>query len=177
MKKSMAFALGLAAVTACSTKRQASEAPSLSPITKTKTTAIGAASHVPAAIVYRTTKDYDSHVPVTMDETRTRITSYPAPTDIRTADGYATPTPLCGGYLLDRRGITPNTAFLDYTYAEYAALEATPSAEELVKHVIDKHPIAELYVLPLTVHEAWADTTRCNAIISGGFVGCKAMTK
>lgn len=177
MRNTTALAIGLAALAACSSKRQASEAPSFSPITATATKAIGGAGHVPAAIIYRTTGHYDNNVPVTMDETRTRIMSYPAPADLRAADGYATPLPLRNGYLLDRRGMTRTTAFLDYTYAEYAALETTPSAGELAKHVIDKHPIAELYLLPITTHEALGDTARCNAIISSGFAGCEAVVK
>lgn len=112
-----------------------------------------------------------------MDEAHIRITSYPAPSDLRTADGYATPVPLRGGYLLDRRGVTQATAFLDYTYAEYAALEVSPSADELLAHIIDKHPIAELYRLPITLHKALADTARCNAMISSGFAGCQTVVK
>jgi len=177
MNKCTALAIGLAALAACSAKRQASETASFSPITKTSPAAVGTVAHVPQAVVYRTTKNYDNNVLVTMDETHTLIVAYPAPSDLRTADGCATPLPLCNGYLLDRRGITKTTAFLDYTYAEYAALESSPSATELAAHIIDKHPIAELYLLPITTHEALGDTARCNAFISSGFAGCKVVAK
>ena len=74
----------------------------------------------------------------------TRIVSYPAVSDVR---GLPYPTPLADGYLLDNRGIGRNVAFLSYTYEEYAALPATPSPEELMEKVIDKHPLLEIHFL------------------------------
>ena len=61
--------------------------------------------------------------------------------------GLPYPTPLADGYLLDNRGIGRNVAFLSYTYEEYAALPATPSPEELMEKVIDKHPLLEIHFL------------------------------
>lgn len=137
----------------------------------------GKASHLPKAVVYRTTMDYDNHVPITMNDARTEIVSYPAPSDLLSPNGYATPIALADGYLLDRRGVTKNTVFLDYTYEEYAALRSTPSRTELTNHIIDKRPIAEMYTLPITTSEAVADTTQCNAIVRNGFKGCTQIVK
>ncbi len=98
----------------------------------------------PPVVVYKTTKDYSRNVPVGLSADGTRIVSYPAVSDVR---GLPYPTPLADGYLLDNRGIGRNVAFLSYTYEEYAALPATPSPEELMEKVIDKHPLLEIHFL------------------------------
>ena len=124
----------------------------------------------PAAVVYRTARDYTNNVPVTMNANRTRITSYPDPADLRNAE--AKPLPLADGYLLDRRGITTTTAFLDYTYEQYAALPEAPDRATLTAHIIDRNPFTEMYSLPITASEARTDTARCRAFITAGFKGC-----
>ena len=43
--------------------------------------------------IYKTRKDYSRLVPVLMDETRTRIVSYPAPTDLKTNGKLASSWP------------------------------------------------------------------------------------
>ena len=98
----------------------------------------------PPGVVYKTTKDYSCNVPVGLSADGTHIVSYPAVSDVR---GLPYPTPLADGYLLDNRGIGRNVAFLSYTYEEYAALPATPSPEELMEKVIDKHPLLEIHFL------------------------------
>lgn len=85
--------------------------------------------------------DYD-RVPVMLNASGSAIVSYPAPSDLRTGDGYCLPTRLADGYLLDNRGIGPNVAFLDYTYAQYAALPATPTVGELMQHIVSRKPLA-----------------------------------
>lgn len=98
----------------------------------------------PVVYVYKTKADYFHHVPVLMDEARTRILSYPAPGDLKLGDGLRLPTPLDQGYLLDNKGIGPNVAFLTYTYEEYSRLPEAPSMEELMTHILDKYPLSEL---------------------------------
>ena len=66
-------------------------------------------------------------VPVLMEEGRTRILAYPAPSDLKTGDVLCLPTPLEDGYLLDNRGIGLNVAFLAYTYEEYSKFTEPPS--------------------------------------------------
>ena len=68
------------------------------------------------AIVYKTIKDFSDFVPVIMNAERTKIVSYPAPTDLSLS---AKPTALKNGYWLDNRGISENVVFLNYTYKAY----------------------------------------------------------
>ena len=135
----------------------------------------GTSGVIPRAVVYRTVADFHDKVPVTMDVARTAIVSYPDPKDVRVGKGYAVPVALRDGYWLDRRGINVNTAFLDYTYEAYAALEKAPSMEVLKKHLLHTHPLTVLYVLPISHSEAQADTSRCNSIIANGFKGCVSL--
>ena len=96
-------------------------------------------------IIYKTSKDYREKVPVSLDESRQKILNYPGRNDIYTDGRLAYPTPLKKGYLLDNRGINGNVAFLDYTYEEYSKLEKTPSATELMGHILDNDPLVEMY--------------------------------
>ena len=75
---------------------------------------------------------------------RKTILSYPPPKDLRTRDGLAVPLKLENGWLLDRRGIGMNVAFLRMTYAEYAALENAPSLAELDAAITDRDPLTDL---------------------------------
>lgn len=95
--------------------------------------------------IYKMKKDYSQHVPVTMDAARTRVVSYPAPTDLKTNGKLAVPTPLDNGFWLDNRGINENVAFLSYTYEEYSQLTEAPTSEELMKHIIDNDPLTEIH--------------------------------
>ncbi|MFN8288242.1 MAG: hypothetical protein U0V74_15915 [Chitinophagales bacterium] len=99
------------------------------------------------AVVYKTKGDYSMNVPVTMNESKTEIVAYPAPTDVYYKGVLAYPSPLKKGYLLDNRGIGPNTVFLKYTYADYAKLTTAPTLKEMGDAIIDKDPFLEIYNL------------------------------
>jgi hypothetical protein len=99
----------------------------------------------PACIVYKTKKNYDQNVPVILSADKLNILSYPDIKDVYVNGTLALPTPLSKGYLLDNRGIGPDVAFLSYTYEEYGKLPATPSSTELLKKIIDKDPVLEMY--------------------------------
>lgn len=125
-----------------------------------------APAFLPRAVVYRTNGDYDDRVPVTLDATRASIVSYPAPTDVTEA---SVPLVMSDGWLLDRRGgISMNSAFLDWTYAQYAAMPHAPSIAEIMAHIIPEARVTAIRILPLTATEAAADTARVNAIIRIG---------
>ncbi len=128
-------------------------------------------SALPRAVIYRTDSDYRNQVAVTLSEDGNRIVSFPDPQDI--VPSQATPIALANGYLLDRRGINKNTAFLDYTYVEYACLPATPSISELMKHIVKKNAVTEIYVLPIKASEAAKNTALCNEFIANGFENCE----
>jgi len=99
------------------------------------------------AVIYQTKADYSKNVPVTLSDDKTQIVSYPAPSDVYYQGQLAYPTKLEKGYLLDNRGITPNSAFLKLTYEEYSKLKEVPSLSELYKLIIDKDPFTSIYSL------------------------------
>lgn len=126
---------------------------------------------LPSVIVYKTRKNYNNLVPVTLDPTASRIVSMPDPSDVHRGDGYATPTELENGYLLDNRGISKHSAFLSYTYEEYAALDSLPSLDELMSRIVDKHPIIEMWDCgkPARFNDKIEGV---NELITSGFPGC-----
>lgn len=98
----------------------------------------------PTVYIYKTKKNYSHLVPIIMDANRTRIVSYPAPSDLIRNGQLTLPTALNGGYWLDNRGITPNVVFLTYTYEEYAKMPTAPSKEEMLKHIADMYPLINI---------------------------------
>ena len=124
---------------------------------------------LPPIVVYKTTKDYSKNVAVTLSEDKKTIVSYPAPSDV---SERSYPTALCKGYLLDNRGITPNTAFLSITYEEYAKLKKIPTTEELFQLIIDKNPVKKMYICGRGgAHDSIVP--ELNALIKKRFKGCK----
>lgn len=98
----------------------------------------------PAVIIYKMKKDYSRQVPVIMDTSRSRIVSYPAPSDIKHGQTLTLPTQLVNGYWLDNRGINARVAFLSYTYEEYSRMQQAPALEELFDAIIDKDPLLDI---------------------------------
>ena len=96
------------------------------------------------AYVYKTRGDYAHHLPVILNDERTAVVSYPDPRDVRTSAGFTLPTRLSKGYLLDKRGINKNVAFLKVTYEEYSQLAQLPTTDELYALILDKDPLLEL---------------------------------
>jgi hypothetical protein len=101
----------------------------------------------PHAIVYKTKGDYSKYVPVTLSDDKSKIVSYPAPQDVFYQGKLAVPTQLHHGYLLDNRGIGPNSGFIKISYEEYSKLSQAPSTDDLYKMLIDKEPFSEMYDL------------------------------
>jgi hypothetical protein len=121
-------------------------------------------SHIlPKTIIYKTTNDYTNYVPVMLDNAKQKLISYPDPTDTYTGTGFMTPQLLAGGFLLDKRGITINSVFTNYTYSEYSQMKAVPSPQEILNNIKDKNPLTALYQCPLTT-----DTTILNQWIQDG---------
>jgi len=100
---------------------------------------------LPHVIVYKTRANYNDLVPVTLSKDKKTISSYPGPDDIKTGSGYSLPVLLHKGYLLDRRGVGINTAFVKLTYVQYGNLQAVPSTADLYNMIADKDPMTELY--------------------------------
>ncbi len=99
----------------------------------------------PPVFIYKTNGDYYYNVPVIMNNDRTQIVSYPAPTDLLMGDALRLPSRLVDGYLLDNKGIGPNVAFLSYTYEEYSKMQEAPSMSQLMLHIINKNPLSVWY--------------------------------
>ena len=131
---------------------------------------IGSAAMRPLAVVYRTDRDYSRLVPVTMDAGRKRIAAFPDPSDVRKQGSE--PIRLNDGYLLDRRGIGPNTAFLSITYDEYSRMSAAPSPDSLLSRIVSTRPFTAMYALPVTADKAMRTPSLCNGYIDNGFAGC-----
>ena len=71
-------------------------------------TVLASEAAMPHVIVYKTSKDYSRNVPVVLDDSRSVIVSYPAPTDV--TPSVFLPVSLDKGYWLDRKGISANPA-------------------------------------------------------------------
>jgi len=99
----------------------------------------------PQTIVYKTKRDYNKFVPVTLSEDKSKIVSYPHPKDVFYKGEFAYPTELINGYLLDNKGINNNVAFLNITYEDYSKLEKVPLLDDLFSMIIDKDPLLEIY--------------------------------
>lgn len=142
------------------------------PKTATQFVAADLSISEPLCIVYKTTKDYSNLVPMLMNDERTKIVSYPDPTDLFCDGKLAIPTPLNQGYLLDNRGINENVVFLSYTYQIYSQLKELPSMDELILSIVDKYPLtAIIYCGPRSKYEN--NVQKLNALIDIGFIGCK----
>lgn len=97
------------------------------------------------AIVYKTKGDYNRNVAVMLSEDKTFVEGYPQPKHLFASSLPTYPTELSEGYLLDNQGITPKVAFLDLTYSEYSQLPEAPSQSEMMKRIIDRDPLVEMY--------------------------------
>lgn len=116
---------------------------------------------MPKGLLYKTSGDYDNNVPVQMGAGGELI-SFPAPTDIP-----ANPEPLrlAYGWLLSPVGVTVNSVFTRWTYAEYRALPQPPTPDEIRAAVIPGGKVTMTMQLPMTQSEALADTTAVNEFI------------
>lgn len=117
--------------------------------------------------IYKTNGDYADRVPVTLNSQRNVLVSFPAPSDVR----GAAPVALADGFLLDRRGVGPNTAFTRWTYEEYSKMETVPSPAEIMDNLIPGAAVTEIYEMPFAVGTTDA-AVRCDSLIKAGLPGC-----
>ena len=140
----------------------------------TKITSEVARSKGPTCYVYRTINDYNDRVPVIMNDEKTKIVSYPDPSDLFYRGKPSIPTPLDRGYLLDNRGITANVAFLTYTYKNYLALEHPPTLQQLMDSILEKNPLVELWQCGSRSRYKELEP-ELNALIHSGFPNCERL--
>ena len=144
MKNILAGLVIFAALSAAGQNKMTPADTSLSKNNKQKMS--GKVSHiVKPCTIYKTTKNYYKNVPVTLSADKTKIVSYPSPSDVFYNGNLAYPTKLSKGYLLDNRGISLTTAFTKYTYKEYSKLKEAPDLKTLFNSIIDNNPISEMY--------------------------------
>ena len=127
----------------------------------------------PPCIIYKTKVNYSRNVPVILNEEKSYITSFPGVKDLNFQGKPAYPSELVQGFLLDNRGIGPNVAFLDYTYEEYQNLDKTPSADELMKKILDKDPLTEMYQCGTRSQYKDLENDLKKMILSGNLSACK----
>jgi hypothetical protein len=125
-------------------------------------------------LIYKTKADYSNLVPVILNNEKTAIVSYPAPSDIFKNGELALPTPLNNGYLIDNRGIGLSVAFTSFTYAEYTALNSAPSIDQLMESIVDKDPLLELYNCKEFLNIKH-DIKKANKLVKNNFKGCIRM--
>lgn len=160
-----AFALCLC----CSCKPQKDAAPSFETV-ELKQTPLSGHAVMPRAVVYRTNGDYNDRVPVALNADGSALVSYPAPSDLTSSSA---PVPLGHGYLLDRRGVGPNTAFLSMTYDQYRALKQAPSPAELMHLIIPGAKIEQMIELPISASQAAADIPAVENYMKSDWKNCK----
>lgn len=128
---------------------------------------MGSAPHfLPKARIYKTNGNFAQLVPITLNSERTAVVSYPAPSDLRNSE----PVALADGWLLDRRGISYQTAFLRTTYAEYMALPSAPSRGQLLGLVNPSARVTQIVEMPFPYSGECA--SECNKLIRSGLPGC-----
>ena len=127
-------------------------------------TVLAQSSASPHVLVYKTKANYRKLVPVMLSEDKKTVVSYPDPADVKTGGGYPLPVLLHKGYLLDKRGVGKNTAFIKLSYEEYGKLKAVPSPGELYGMMVKKNPLTELWDCG-TRDEAKNDAKHINQLI------------
>lgn len=116
---------------------------------------------IPKATAFRMSGDYADHVAISIDNNGT-ITYFPAPTDISV---NSAPISLAEGWWLNRQGIGINSVFTKYTFAEYAALPAVPSIEQLKEAIIPGARVTQITTLPFTIGEAEKNIPAINEFL------------
>jgi hypothetical protein len=97
-------------------------------------------------VVYKTNKNYNRQVAVTLNTDKTMVISYPDPSDISSFRPY--PIHLKSQYLLDQRGIDSNVAFLKLSYRQYSKLKVAPEPNFILSNLIlDNDPILEFHII------------------------------
>ena len=129
----------------------------------------------PPCIIYHTRADYSMHVPVMLSSDKSKIVSYPDIKDISINGKFTVPTLLDSAFLLDNRGIGLNVAFLDYTYEEYSNLGLTPSVTDLMKMLLDKDPLVDMYQCGMRSQYANIEDDLNALINSGKLYTCKKL--
>lgn len=115
-------------------------------------------SYMPKARIFKMSGDYADKVAVSVGPGGT-LTYYPAPSDL-TAD--SAPFALGDGWYLDRQGFGSGAVFTKWTFAEYMALPAVPSPEEIEAAIIPGAKVTEMVETPIPQWEAMENPELCK---------------
>lgn len=107
-------------------------------------------SMVLRATAFRMNGNFEDNVAVTIGPDG-NLLYFPDPKDI-SADSK--PISLGDGWWLNRQGIGPNSVFTTYTFAQYAALPAVPSLQQLKNAIIPGSRITQFVELPVSASQA-----------------------
>jgi hypothetical protein len=119
----------------------------------------------PPCIVYKTRSNYDSLVHIRLTEDKKNVVVYPAPIDITHNGVLPYPTKLAQDYLLDNRGISIHSAFINIKLADYSRLQQAPSESEFLARIVDDNPFTEIYYCGNRTHDSLIIHT-LNAMIN-----------
>lgn len=108
------------------------------------------AAYIPKATAFKINGPYADKVAVTVAADG-RLSYYPSPSDISAS---STPEYIGDGWWLNRQGLSENSVFTSWTFAEYAALPTTPSPSEIKAHIIPGSAVVEFQHLPFTLSQA-----------------------
>ncbi len=138
---------------ACSSKKEAVE-PAQVEMATIRPANSQVVNALPKAVVYRMSGNATAaNVPVNVNPQTGDIVSFPGPRDVVGQE----PIDLGNGWLLDQRGISENSRFTKWTYAEYAAMKTPPTLAEIKAAIIPGARAIDLRRLDMTPSEAAAD--------------------
>ena len=167
------FLLAVLLMTACSHKSIQkndtsvvagySEATVREEIIQPKTINPSVSSYMPKATAFRMSGDYSDNIAITIGNDG-KLLYFPAPTDI-TADSK--PISLGEGWWLNCQGISQNSVFTKYTFAEYAELPEVPTIEQLKNAVIPGAKVTEMIALPYTINQSVDNLNEVKEYLKG----------
>ncbi|MCM1310944.1 MAG: hypothetical protein NC301_07970 [Bacteroides sp.] len=161
--QNLALAFGCLAAMSCGSKKETVQnTAEVKPMPiQAHTVMASPVQALPKAVVYKMLGDATAqNVPVQVSPSG-QIISFPAPGDVRGQE----PLPMADGYLLDRRGIGPDSRFTKWTYEEYAAMKQAPTLSEIKAALIPGARPTKIHVLDMPLSTALSDTAAVNRII------------
>lgn len=117
---------------------------------------------IPKATAFKMSGDYADNVAITFDDNGELI-YFPDPSDLGPG---SLPVPLGNGWWLNKQGISYNSVFTKYTFAEYMNLPSVPSVEELKASVIPGAKVTEMILLPFNINEASQNIDAIKAYVA-----------
>jgi hypothetical protein len=132
----------IATFISCSPKTQVNDSQKIEEKEKSSGTVVQPS---PPVIIYKTKEDYSDKVPVTLSDDKSKIISYPDARDLIRNGKLTLPVELHDGFLLDKRGIDQNVAFLAISYGTFTRAMRVYTVDQLFEMILDNDPLTEMY--------------------------------